>query len=1296
MADHSSAQIPPPRNWQDFERDSRILFECILKDRGVQKNGRSGQAQNGVDIYGRQNGEGDKWIGVQCKGKDANYGQVVTEAELRDEVNKTRGFEPELSEFYLITTAPDDAVIQKAARTITNERTKEGRPLSVNVWGWGQIQEQISRFPEAINAFSPDSSPFTGQLMDGNRKISEQNEANANLLQDIKQLLTQKEFHIHTDIENSAKERFDKELHIQIDQYRDLLVSGKPKTALNFLESLKDRCWATASDRVKFRVTTNIALSKLELAKDNAEESANLLIEASEFQPEDPKSKANIILANILLGNREKAIELATEFLAKDNNEYVALYLLQSSAMNMDIDDPLELIPDAIKEAESVYNGLIIFHRLRNNSKWIDISREAVAKYPKCKHLIRFNAEAEIQDYLSGKPFFKGEKNNSNVNIKKLQEASDKLQGFWDDQLNSELPNVDPSLPYNLALSYKILLDDEKESKVISKAIELFPDNSDIVRFYANDLIRKNNRKEAIKVLNNVFNDIGSLLMLAEVKSSEDPQGALEILEKTKRISTISSYERMVATGLTVDCILKNKTESEEERIKLAEEEIGRVIEKYKKEPLIWVIKANIYKFSNDTNRLEDALERAANLVTDKSNFYERLTLSQVLESFGKYSASADILNGYVDASYDSPALRTLFFSLLKSDRRGAANELLRNMPDKVSQLPIFLEGAYWLHIRRGDYKSAESVISKLIYEMPNELNPYLLRIDVWLRLRNEKDIASFLKGDAESLSGKPLEKMRLANILIRFGYHERAFSLSYRITVENSSNHNIVLSYIELFLSPWLTSCATVNMDKVSENTYFKIRDENGEIEEFIVENNDEIVKVNNISILPGHMFSRLATGLGVGDGFEDNIGGCWTIIEVKHKYLYLLHFLMHSFNRKFPHIDGFRRFVFNSDAAEKSIMPILDSVKESYDHNEKIIKLYEKGLLPLGAIANWMKIDVIQLWQELVSKKIEFKVCVGGIGELDMAFRNINENMSRGCVLDALTLHIVNVMGLYEIVSNICGKLYTTESVVNVFRERYHEIANHNGQPFVRIFWQDGTYYRDEVSPQDIESIRRARESELNWVESNIKTIPSETQHSIPIEAEKIRDSISSEFLDPVLLANNNEYILLCEDQAYRQLSNRYFDIKSSWLQPVLKAAVDRGVISINEYMDAISFMIDSGHGFISIESNLLLFAKERGINKLESIAKALFCINAEVTSHQKVLIQFLKRLWGSKLEPTLEQQAATSILLRRLFFGKWRASSKADTTDIVLSILSPMDNNRIFLKYLNGWMDGHFIAN
>ena len=72
---------------------------------------------------------------MQCKGEDQGYGGAVTEKELREEIEKAKTFEPPLQVFVLATTAPNDVVIQRVARTISHEHSQEGL-FEVRVQGW--------------------------------------------------------------------------------------------------------------------------------------------------------------------------------------------------------------------------------------------------------------------------------------------------------------------------------------------------------------------------------------------------------------------------------------------------------------------------------------------------------------------------------------------------------------------------------------------------------------------------------------------------------------------------------------------------------------------------------------------------------------------------------------------------------------------------------------------------------------------------------------------------------------------------------------------------------------------------------------------------------------------------------------------------------------------------------------------------------------------------------------------------------------------------------------------------------
>src|SRR5580704_16960462 len=97
----------PPNDPTAFESLCLDLWSDIWQDH-AQKNGRSGQPQAGVDVYGQHQG---KWIGVQCKQKDGLLRHKLTFRELDEEVAAARKFEPALCGFILATTRPRDAAL---------------------------------------------------------------------------------------------------------------------------------------------------------------------------------------------------------------------------------------------------------------------------------------------------------------------------------------------------------------------------------------------------------------------------------------------------------------------------------------------------------------------------------------------------------------------------------------------------------------------------------------------------------------------------------------------------------------------------------------------------------------------------------------------------------------------------------------------------------------------------------------------------------------------------------------------------------------------------------------------------------------------------------------------------------------------------------------------------------------------------------------------------------------------------------------------------------------------------------
>lgn len=135
-----------PANWQDFEHLCYRLWREVWKCPEIQKNGRLGQSQNGVDIFGIPQDEDEYW-GIQCKGKseynDDQYDHPqFTAEEIDEEIEKAKTFTPKLKKLYFATTALNDAKIQAHIRQRNLDHITAGL-FEIHMFAWEAIADLI-------------------------------------------------------------------------------------------------------------------------------------------------------------------------------------------------------------------------------------------------------------------------------------------------------------------------------------------------------------------------------------------------------------------------------------------------------------------------------------------------------------------------------------------------------------------------------------------------------------------------------------------------------------------------------------------------------------------------------------------------------------------------------------------------------------------------------------------------------------------------------------------------------------------------------------------------------------------------------------------------------------------------------------------------------------------------------------------------------------------------------------------------------------------------------------------------
>jgi len=128
----NSSRLPPPEGAVEFEKMVVEAAKIRWKNVGFVLNGRSGQKQNGVDIFGTNIQVSG--VGIQCKNTIHN----LTKSLLVNEIEQAKYFNPPLKELYFATTLPHDVNIQETVRFLSKESVREGL-FSISILFWGDL-----------------------------------------------------------------------------------------------------------------------------------------------------------------------------------------------------------------------------------------------------------------------------------------------------------------------------------------------------------------------------------------------------------------------------------------------------------------------------------------------------------------------------------------------------------------------------------------------------------------------------------------------------------------------------------------------------------------------------------------------------------------------------------------------------------------------------------------------------------------------------------------------------------------------------------------------------------------------------------------------------------------------------------------------------------------------------------------------------------------------------------------------------------------------------------------------------
>ena len=1279
----SSNAIGIPENESEFERRCCALFADLIGDPNIKRVATRGKNQDGFDLLGTRNGDPDRPVGVQCKNKAKGGKLELTEVE--SDIRRMLASDIGVTEIFVVTTAANDIKDDNLAIKLRQEQKQAGRTVDIQIWGWDTLIDKIRASPAALQAFDPDYSASTSTLLDlANEGIARHTETQVQLSAGFASVTARLDALLRPDSDAAAT--VDAVLNEQLDNIRDLLNSGKPKSALELLEKLN----ATSAERspaIRSRILANMGFAHVRLG--NERRGGELMVQAHALNPDDPKIRATHIFGLFLTGDSHAAVVAAKATLADDpSNATAAAHFYQAAALAEADPRPDENVPKTLWADENVRLMRAIYLRQRGDERWRSWAHKSVDAFPSAVALRRLDAEAWLDEVYERRTFGPGDDDDSDRRL--LESAAHTLRSLWDEARLHEDANqgVTISLAANLVTAYRALREVDAAETVMREALALAPMDEGVLLAAAHiDIIR----------------DRGADAVAKLEPLPDSPQrtiaymGALAKLERWSDLAAFATDE----TGHALSGLDRQGFDVMRLHARLASGKITDIDQAFDDVLAAWrddlVVLASIADLAADfrSNRFEEFFSAALARAERPAPLCERMTLADLAGRQHRYGAVIDVLLGHVDESRASEPLAWLLHGFANARPRPDSHAFIERLPDDVLDLGRYARLAGAAEYNRGDVSSAIRHLKRAVAADATDLHAWLMLVAALLRDGQDAKARKLVfESDEHVFRGSPIDRIRLAALLRREGCGARALAIAFQVASAQRDHQKITSSYpMLLFMSEKPIDEMNVT-EGVQPDFWFRLEGvSTGDIEGVLTD--DPIPEVRTFQRY--NAIALAVKGKAIGDevvlppvlGIERR----YVVREIKHKWVWLAHDILKDHGARFPESSSFVQM----EMADGDVTLALEVVKRSEERNQSTLASYRDTPLPLAMVAPLGGGNILALAQRIVADGGAIKTCVGLHGERVAGQGVARRARAKGIVLDTFTAVTAYELELLVVLEAHFGRLIIARSSMDEVIEWRDEQALNAGRQTMSIGYEGEQAVRYERSPED-NDLQLERLNDLVTALQSTCEIAPDAGEALDFDTSTIDAVGLSEVLDPIRLARAMRLPLLSDDLHYRQLAALSGVNALTWLQPTLLEAKANKSFDARAYALAMARLTARRHDFVSVDSRSLLELMELGDQDdraFELVAGNIGGPKADLQTHIGVVVTFLRRVWPLSI-PSWRKGRACGRLIASLIQTRGADSRVIlDALDQALRRSPSLDDvHDQARQYLRDWRVGHFV--
>ena len=1223
-----------PRNDQDFEKLCLKLLRAYWKCPELDLYATRGQAQHGVDILDLS-GQ-DPLRAAQCKLHEE--GKVTTPAEVKGEIEKAKEFDPPLGRYVIMTTGKVRREVHNLLIAINREH-REKKLFIVEVFDWDRIEDLLDEYPGVRDWYegSPSAAAF-GSKFD-------------QLFEEVKQLSA-------PDRGDDNQDRF----HAEIDEARDYLEKHDYQMAKLFLQRIKVRNWDKLNARHKFRVLTNLA--SVEASADNLKGAAELYLEAKTHQPADEMARTNEALGYLMLGQCERAFELAGELREEFPRSERVLGIFIRSAPDLTALESLEeSVPQDLLEKDEVAAALT--QRALDSSEMQKAEKFARAA-------TAADSRASGLWFLLGYIIFQSETSKSSerygpealfCDTARLREAEDAFGEALRlaKEERSTSGTVEALLNRRLT---RIVLQKEAEAREdLEEARQVAPQDSRVIEAYGMSLRLEGRSDEAINTLRRLLPDTlshhGQMnlgLLLLERGDPGDYRSAGDVLSQVvKREEKLPEDCREYCLEMGLQAFAK------EEQFDACRELLGQVPGETVSEVGLKTLTAQLHFLEGKRDEASKGADEALALIQDTTSTFDVRRLALLLSALGRFPDALPLWQRIVALNVLSFDTKHLLDCAGQLNRHGIMLETFQELRRAGVTDRILLDNEISF-FEMYDTDTAIQILNEEISRRPEDKTLKLRRS--WLGLALDR--ADLLDRDPSNVPAadevEPRRAVEAVHVLKAIGQERYAVQCAYDVIRHNFQEPDAHGAFM-LALSPFGNEPQLEKPTRVETDAAVCYVEQGDSVPHWIIveATPDPDSQLPETERSPDHTICKAMMGKEVGDTFvlaqgaiQDRIG---EIKAIQNKYVHRFQDCMGQWQVRFPELPGVQTVKLpeksgESGEPEPDISVILQSVDRRHEDVSNVERMYKEELVPLHIFGECFGETAFSALQHLASRtEVPVRCCHGSVEERELAVKAL-----RSCntlVLDMSAIASLFLLDRLDILENWSIDLVVSTSTVNELRQMIANEAQVHSKESGRLVKTETGYAFVESTAKQKEAYVGKLRHLVQVLEANCKVEPCEALAAMePEKRETIIKCFGRYGAEAVLLAAEPGGVLWTDDLAQAGLARSEHGVSRVWTQFVIEARADSGMVALETFLDASAKLLGYGYSFTSSNPQIVLQAGVIAEWKVDSwpLSQALSVFAEEFIDLEQILplaAGFLTLLYQESFLSTTKTNITVKIL-------------------------------------------------